>query len=115
MKYYLLNRDEVKENIWTNPILIRTKSLSKIKKIRTLQKKLNTLLKQVEKELKESNTVSTHDKFSLLIDNEDATEISRADYNALLVMCLMDTQEQRIRCCNKSETLKGKLYGNTIR
>lgn len=115
MKYYLLNKQEVKDNIWENPILIRTKSLGKIKRIRTLQKKLDTLMKQVEKELKESNTSSLYDKFDMLIKDENVTEITKTDYNALLVMCLMDTQEQRIKCCNKSEVLKGKLFGNEIR
>ena len=50
MKYYILNKQQVKQDIWVNPILIRTKSLAKIKKIRSLQKKLDILLKAVKKD-----------------------------------------------------------------
>lgn len=115
MKYYLLNKKEIKEDIWTHPIIVRTKSLSKIKKIRSLQKKLDYLLKQVRKDLFEGNAGMTDSTFNLLLDGSTAEEITRSDYNSLLVMCILDTQEQRIRCCNKTEILKGKLFGNQIK
>lgn len=117
MKYFLLNKKEVKNDIWTNPILVRTKSLSKIKKIRTLQKKLDTLVKQVTKELKESNNVSssTQEIIDQLFLGENLTEVTSKEYNALKVMCLYDNQLQRIQACNKTEVLKGKLYGDQIK
>ena len=115
MKYYLVNKQEVKENIWTNPILIRTKCLSKIKKVRTLQKKLDTLLKAVKKDLYDNNAGMTDERIQRLLNGEGVEEITRSDYNSLLVMCLLDTQEQRIRTCNKTEVLKGNLYGSQIK
>lgn len=115
MKYYILNRKEVKENIWTNPILIRTKSLSKIKKIRSLQKKIDSLLKSIKKDLYDNNAGLTEEKIQLMLSGETAEEITRSDYNSLLVMSLLDTQEQRIKTCNKTEILKGKLYGDSIK
>lgn len=115
MKFYLLNKEAVKEDIWTNPILIKTKCASKINKIRTLQKKLNTLLNTVKKELYNDNAGLNEEKIEQLIQGDGLTEVSRQEYNSLLVMSLFDTQEQRIKCCNKTEVLKGKLYGNTIK
>lgn len=114
MKYYLLNRNEVKKNIWTNPMLVKTKSLSKIEKIRRLRKQLDTLTNQVVKELKESNVIND-ERIEILLNGEGVTEITNKDYNALLVMSLYDTQEQRMSACNKSEVLKGKLWDNEIR
>lgn len=115
MKYYILNRKEVKENIWTNPILIRTKSLSKIKKIRSLQKKIDSLLKSIKKDLYDNNAGLNEEKVQLMLSGETAEEITRSDYNSLLIMGLLDTQEQRIKVCNKTEILKGKLYGDSIK
>ena len=115
MKYYILNRQEVKNDIWVNPIIIRTKCLSKINKIKSLRKKLKALEKAVTKDLFELNAGMTQDKMEMLIEGETKEEITRADYNALLPMCLYETQEQRIRACNKSQVLKGRLYGNEIR
>lgn len=115
MKYFLLNKQEVKKDIWINPILIKTKSLVKIKKIRALQKKLDTLLKAVKKDLYDCNAGINDERIQTLLDDNNVTEITSRDYNALLVMSLLDTQEQRIKCCNKSSVLKGKLYGTEIR
>lgn len=115
MKYYLLNKKEVKEDIWTHPIIVRTKSLSKIKKIRTLQKKLDSLLRAVKKDLFDNNAGMTDRTLELLLDGSTAEEITRSDYNSLLVMRILDTQEQKIKCCNKTEILKGKLFGNQIK
>ena len=114
MKFYLMNKDEVKKNIFKNPILLRTKSLAKIVKFRKLQKQLDLLKKQIVTELKSSNAAINDEIISnFLVDCGD--EITRQEYNSLLVMCLMDTQEQRISCCNKSQILKGKLWGTEIR
>lgn len=113
MKFYLLNKDEVKHDIFKNPILVRTKSLAKINKLRKLKKQLALLEKQVKTELKNSNAI-TDEIIEKFLENS-GEEITRQDYNALLVLCLMDTQEQRIKCCNKSTVLKGKLYGVEIR
>lgn len=115
MKYYLLNKQEVKKNIWTNPILVRTKCLSKIKKIRTLQKKLNSLLKTVKADLYAINSGLNEERIDMLLKGENLDEITRNDYNALLVLSLLDTQEQRIKACNRSTVLQGKLWGNEIR
>lgn len=115
MKYYIINKQEVKQDIWVNPIVIRTKCLSKINKVRKLQKQLNILMKQIEKDLYDNNAGLTDEKINKFIDGSTNTEITRGEYNSLLVMSLLDTQEQRIRTCNKTNVLKGKLYGNTIK
>lgn len=117
MKYYLLNRDDVKKNIWTNPLVIKTKSLGKIKKIRTLKKKLDTLMNQVQKELRESNIWSraTDDIIDKLLYGGTEVEITKHEFDALYALSLYDTQEQRIRFCNKTTVLKGRLFGNEIR
>lgn len=115
MKYYILNRDEVKHNIWANPMLVKTKCLAKINKIKSLQKQLARLQKEVEADLYNNNAAMCEERVNLLYAGENVTEITKQDYNALLVMCLLDTQEQRIKTCNKTEILKGKLYGNEIR
>ncbi len=114
MKYYLLNTQQMKDDIWQNPMLIKTKSLSKIKKIRVLQKKLDVLLKNVRKDIFESNAAMTDSKFDQLLQGDNLDELDREDYNHLLAMCLYDTQEQRIRCCNKTTILKGNLIGTRI-
>ena len=113
MKFYLLNKNEVKKDIFKNPILVRTKSLSKINKLKKLKKQLATLEKQVLKDLKDLNVIN--DEIINRFLEDCGEEITRKDYNSLLVMSLLDTQEQRIKCCNKSDVLKGKLYGTEIR
>ena len=114
MKYYLLNKEEVRQNIWVNPMLIRTKCLGKIKKIRTLQKKLDVLMKAVMTDLKNNNAAVTDEKVKLLLDGTTCEEISRNDYNKMYAVPLYDTQEQRISSYVKTKVLKGKLYGNEI-
>jgi hypothetical protein len=113
MKYYLLNKDEVKKNIWTNPILVKTKSFSKLEKIRKMKKQIEVLTKQVVKELKESNVIND-ERIEMMFKGENLTEISLKDYNALIVMGLYDKQEQRIHACNRTGVLQGKLYGDSI-
>ena len=114
MKYYLLNKEDVRQNIWVNPILIRTKCLGKIKKVRALQKKLDSLMKTVMKDLKENNAAITDEKVKLLLDGTTCEEISRNDYNKMYAVPLYDTQEQRISSYAKTKVLKGKLYGAEI-
>ena len=48
MKYFLLNKEEVKKNIWNNPILVRTKCWGKIKKYQTLKSKLKILQMNIQ-------------------------------------------------------------------
>lgn len=117
MKYFLLNKDEVKKNIWTNPILVRTKSWGKIKKYQTLKKKLDYLYKQIENDMKTCNSdyQSTPEIINTLLTDDTITEITSKDYNALYGMSLYDTELQRIKVCNRSEVLKGKLYGVEIK
>ena len=71
--------------------------------------------KAVKKDLYDSNAGLDEQKINNFIYGDCAEEISRQDYNSLLVMSLFDTQEQRIKTCNKSEILKGKLYGSEIK
>ena len=49
MKYYLLNKDDIKKNIYINPQMIKTKSFSKIKRLKTLQKQLEKITNQIKK------------------------------------------------------------------
>ena len=114
MKYFLLNKNEIKHNIWTNPILIKTKAYSKIKKYRSLLLKIEKLKKEIYKELKETNNTSYEDKIKFFIEN-DGDEITCAEYNSMKPIILYDQQEQRIRAYNKTKILKGKLYGNRIK
>lgn len=116
MKYFLLNKEEVRSNIWNNPILIKLKCWSKIKKYKTLQKKLNSLFKQIETDIKGCNSVerSSPEIINTLLSG-DITEVTSKDYNALRGLSLYDDIVQRIKMCNKSDVLKGKLYGNEIK
>ena len=118
MKYYLLNKDDIKKNIYINPQMIKTKSFSKIKRLKTLQKQLEKITNQIKKELSETNHYFNNneiiDKF-LNMDIEQLTEISSKEYNKLKLLFLFDTQEQRINVCNKTSVLKGKLYGTEIK
>lgn len=114
MKYYLLNKEDCVKSIWTNPSMIRTKSVSKIKKYRKLKVKLDKLYKEIEKELKSSNTVINQEKIDkFLLDS--GVEITRAEYNSMYAIPLYDTQEQRISSYWKTNVMKGKLYGEEIR
>ena len=114
MKYFLLNKQEIKDNIWTNPILVKTKCLSKIKKLKSLRKKLDQLQKQVIKDLYDNNSGLNSEIIESFLTLENNTELNSKEFNSLKVMCLLDTQEQRMRVCNKTEVLKGKLYENKL-
>lgn len=117
MKYFLLNREQVKKDIFVNPELVKTKSWGKIKKYQTLKKKLDYLYKQIETDLKNCNTMSysTEDIINKLLHDDKITEITSKDYNVLYGIALYDDEISRIKICNKSEVLKGKLYGREIR
>ena len=117
MKYYLLNRDEVKKDIWVNPLVVKTKSLGKIKKIRTLKEKLDKLMVQVQKELRESNiwSRSTDTILDKLLFGGTEVELTKSEFDTLYALSLYDTQEQRIKMCNRTSVLKGRLFGNEIR
>lgn len=113
MKYFLLNKNEIKHNIWTNPLLIKTKAYSKIKKYRNLLSKIEKLKKEIYKELKETNNTTYEDKIILFIE-KDGDEITHSEYNSIKPIALYDKQEQRIRAYNKTNILKGNLIGNEI-
>ena len=117
MKYFLLNKEEVKKNIWNNPILVRTKCWGKIKKYQTLKRKLDYLYKQIETDMKSCNSTynATPEIINTLLTDDTITEITSKDYNALYGLALYDDELSRIKVCNRSEVLKGKLYGNEIR
>ena len=114
MKYYLLNKEEVIENIWVNPILIKTKSLSKINKYRKLTEQVKKLRAQILKEYKETNNTTYDDYINLFLE-KGGVEITSSEYNRMKPVCLYDRQEQRISAYAKTTVLKGKLYGNKIR
>lgn len=114
MKYYLLNKEEVRKNIWVNPQLIRTKSLSKIKKYKRLSEQVKKLKDQITKELKETNNMSFDDYINKFLEN-GGDEITSTEYNKMKPISLYDRQEQRINAYSKTNILKGKLYGNEIR
>ena len=114
MKYFLLNKDDIKRDIDINPLLIKTKSYSKIKKYRTLLNKLQKLEKEILKELRETNNSYSDINNNLFIKN-DGTEISCSDYNRIKPICLYDEQLQRIRAYNRTEIFKNaKLIGCEI-
>lgn len=113
MKYYIYNADECRKNIWTNPILVKTKSLSKIKQYRTLLKKIQKLEKDIKTELKVSNAVMNDDIIKMVFE-KDGDEVTSSEYNALYTVALYDRQEQRIVSYNKTNILKGKLIGTEI-
>lgn len=117
MKYYLLNREDIKKDISTNPLMIKTKSFAKIKKLKSLQKQVDKLLQQVKKELKDTNNFSKNDIIDLFLNKEleAITEITSQEYTKLKSLFVLDTQEQRIKICNKTNVLKGKLYGTEIK
>lgn len=117
MKYYLLNRDSVKKDIWVNPLVIKTKSLGKIKKARLLKEKLDKLVTQIQKELKDSNiwSRSTDEIMNTLIFGGNEIELTKYEFDTLSTLSLYDTQEQRIKMFNKTKVLKGRLFGTEIR
>lgn len=114
MKYYLLNRQECRENINNNPKLLRTKSANKIKKLKTLQKKLDKLKKEVIKELKESNTIIYDEWIQQFLEGK-VDEIAKTEYNAMYSLPLYDDQVTRMKCYNKTAIMRGKLYGTEIK
>lgn len=114
MKYYLLNRKECRENIYTNPQLIKTKSMSKINKYRKLEKQLNKLKREIFNELRSSNKVITDGMIeNFLID--EGTEIVSSEYKAMYLIPLLEDQVQRMRAYNKTAVMSGKLYDVQIR
>ena len=113
MKYYLYNKEECRKNIWTNPILVRTKSLAKIKQYRTLLKKLNKLEKDIKTELNSSNA-AINDEIISMVMTKDGDEITSSEYNKLYTIALYDTQIQRIKTYSQTKILKGKLVGDEI-
>ena len=113
MKYYLMNKQEVLKDINTNPILIKTKSLSKIKKYRTLLAKVNKLRADIEKELKLTNTAMTDEKIEMVL-NKDGEELTSSEFNSMYAIPLYDDELQRIRAYNKTKVMHGKLVGTEI-
>lgn len=118
MKYYLLNKDEVRKNIWTNPVVVKTKSFSKITQLRSLLSKIDKLRAGIIKELKESNGflsyVENQDEFIENFIKDFGDEITSSEYTNLKMLGLYDRQEQRISVLNKTQILKGKLVGDEI-
>jgi hypothetical protein len=113
MKYFILNTDDVRNDIWTNPKLVKTKSMGKIKRYRALLKSVNKLYKEITTELKQTNAVISDEIISEILER-DGDEITCSEYNALYTVALYDRQEQRITSLNKTTILSGKLYGNKI-
>ena len=114
MKYYLLNKEECRQNIWNNPELVKTKSFAKIEKYKSLVKKIEKLKADITKELRSTNTRMIKDEWIDLILTQDLDEITVQEYNAMYPLCLFDRQEQRMGCYNKTKIMKGKLYGDEI-
>lgn len=114
MKYYLLNKQDCLDNIWTNPKILKTKSFAKIEKLKRLEKQIDKLKKDIYKEIKSSNSRMTPDEYIEQLLSGEVDEITGVDFNALYNLPLYDLQAQRINCYNRSETLRGKLYGDQI-
>lgn len=118
MKYYILNKEEVRKNIWTNPIVMKTKSYSKIVQLRSLLSKIDKLKANIIKEIKESNGflsyVEDKDEFIEKFIQDCGVEITSSEYTNLKMLCLYDRQEQRIQVLNRTNVLKGKLVGDEI-
>lgn len=108
-----MNKQEVLKDINTNPILIKTKSLSKIKKYRTLLAKVNKLRADIEKELKLTNTAMTDEKIEMVL-NKDGEELTSSEFNSMYAIPLYDDELQRIRAYNKTKVMHGKLVGTEI-
>lgn len=118
MKYYLLNKEEVRKNIWANPRIMKTKSYSKIKQLRSLLNKIEKLKASIVKELKESNGFISYledkDAFINSFLENCGDEVTSSEYTNLKMLSLYDRQEQRIQVLNKTNILKGKLVGDEI-
>jgi hypothetical protein len=118
MKYYLLNKEEVRKNIWANPRIMKTKSYSKIKQLRSLLSKIEKLKASIVKELKESNGFISYledkDAFINSFLENCGDEVTSSEYTNLKMLSLYDRQEQRIQVLNKTNILKGKLVGDEI-
>ena len=118
MKYYILNKEEVRKNIWTNPIVMKTKSYSKIVQLRSLLSKIDKLKASIIKEIKESNGflsyVEDKDAFIEKFIQDCGIEITSSEYTNLKMLGLYDRQEQRIQVLNRTNVLKGKLVGDEI-
>lgn len=118
MKYYLLNKEEVRKNIWANPRIMKTKSYSKIKQLRSLLNKIEKLKASIVKELKESNGFISYledkDAFINSFLENCGDEVTSSEYTNLKMLSLYDRQEQRIQVLNKTNILKGKLVGEEI-
>ena len=118
MKYYILNKEEVRKNIWTNPIVMKTKSYSKIVQLRSLLSKIDKLKASIIKEIKEYNG------FLSYVEDKDeciekfiqycGIEITSSEYTNLKMLGLYDRQGQRIQVLNRTNVLKGKLVGDEI-
>ena len=118
MKYYILNKEEVRKNIWTNPIIMKTKSYSKIVQLRSLLSKIDKLKASIIKEIKESNGflayVENKDEFIEKFIQDCGVEITSSEYTNLKMLGLYDRQEQKIQVLNRTNVLKGKLVGDEI-
>ena len=118
MKYYILNKEEVRKNIWTNPIVMKTKSYSKIVQLRSLLSKIDKLKASIIKEIKESNGflsyVEDKDEFIEKFIQDCGIEITSSEYTNLKMLGLYDRQGQRIQVLNRTNVLKGKLVGDEI-
>lgn len=117
MKYYMLNKKECRENINVNPVLVKTKSAGKIKKYQAMKKKLERMFKEIEKELKESNSIITPEILDEFINTptNEFDEIVKTEYNAMYGIPLYDTQLQRMIQYNKTAIMRGKLIGLEIK
>ena len=66
MKYYLVNKEEIKSNVFANPIVIKTNSLPKIYRMRLLQKQLNKLKSDIIRELQTNKIGRAHSELQSL-------------------------------------------------
>ena len=113
MKYYLVNKEEIKSNVFANPIVIKTNSLPKIYRMRLLQKQLNKLKSDIIRELQTNNAVKYNPEIlESFLDNQ-GDEITRSDYNKLYGSPLYDTRQQRIDLFHKTEILRFEVFQQT--
>lgn len=110
MKYYLINKSDIKLDVFTNPIVIKTTSLPKINRIKLLQKQINKLKEDVLKELKNNNTVKYNPEILESFLDCQGDEITRSDYNKLYGSPLYDSREQRISLFNKTEIMRFEVF-----
>lgn len=114
MKYFLLNKEEVRKDIETHPIVYKTKSHSKIVQYRNLLKKIEKLKKEITKELRDTNNIVPDDMLNTIFENS-GEEITTTEYNTLRVIPLYDNVLQKLKAYNKTNILKGKLYGKELK